>query len=572
MSAPLFPVQEGPSRKPLSISDLDRWGDQAEMRSKMLVQKLVAEQADLSAVERFSRHHAEPSAPAQEKYYRDLIPLSRPGPGEQYAFEVDLDACSGCKACVTACHNLNGLDPGETWRSVGVLYSPREDTPFQQTVTTACHHCAEPGCLKGCPVAAYEKDPVTGIVHHLDDQCIGCQYCVMMCPYEVPQYSQTRGIVRKCDMCQGRLSDGEAPACVQSCPNEAIRIRVVSRAETADRAANGIFLPDAPDPGLTQPTTRYVTGRRVPRPMEAGSHHQTKVQPPHAPLVVMLVLTQIGIGLMSAQFAASFFGVFTREVAAMMAVSGFLVFQAGLAASVFHLGQPLKAWRFFLGLRTSWLSREILVFGLFSAVAAAYVGSLLLPLLPTAWTRGLPWESATLENVLGTGMVATGLAGVFCSVMVYDRTGRTFWRGPLTAPRFFGTVVMFGLSGLVLFAAFLGSNHEEVRYFALLLVLLRCLKLSGELSLFRHLHNGPLTQMKRTALLLAGPLRSVVLFRMVCGVGGGILLPLWILWTGEGVVLAALSLVLCLASELTERALFFRAVSPDKMPGGIATP
>jgi NAD(P)H-dependent nitrite reductase small subunit len=54
-------------------------------------------------------------------YYRDLIPLTQPGPDEQFAFEVDLNACSGCKACVTACHSLNGLEEEETWRSVGLL-------------------------------------------------------------------------------------------------------------------------------------------------------------------------------------------------------------------------------------------------------------------------------------------------------------------------------------------------------------------------------------------------------------------------------------------------------------------
>ena len=49
----------------------------------------------------------------------------------------------------------------------------------------------------------------------------------MMCPYEVPQYSSTLGIVRKCDMCSQRLGVGEAPACVQACPNQAIRIAIV---------------------------------------------------------------------------------------------------------------------------------------------------------------------------------------------------------------------------------------------------------------------------------------------------------------------------------------------------------
>src|SRR4030095_7765056 len=203
----------------------------------------------------------------------------------QYAFEVDLDQCSGCKACVTACHSLNGLDDDETWRSVGRLTSTDWRSPLHQVVTTACHHCVDPGCLNGCPVLAYDKDPVTGIVRHLDDQCIGCQYCVMKCPYDVPQYSRTRGIVRKCDMCSSRLAVGEAPACVQACPNEAISITVVEqskvrgryrdlpgsqRMETRGRvpAANA-FLPASPTPAITLPTTRYVSWRALPTDLTA---------------------------------------------------------------------------------------------------------------------------------------------------------------------------------------------------------------------------------------------------------------------------------------------------------------
>src|SRR4029079_17481795 len=200
-----------------------------------LVDAYLARQRELTAVEAFARFHGRAeadalAAPAQAKYYRDLIPLTAPGPGQQYAFEVDLDACSGCKACVVACHSLNGLDEDETWRAVGLLVGGTPQDPVLQHVTSACHHCLEPACMDGGPVLAYEKDPVTGIVRHLDDQCIGCQYCVLKCPYEVPQYSARLGIVRKCDMCHERLASGEAPACVQSCPSTAIRISIVDNA------------------------------------------------------------------------------------------------------------------------------------------------------------------------------------------------------------------------------------------------------------------------------------------------------------------------------------------------------
>src|SRR2546421_196995 len=80
-----------------------------------LLASLLAEQQQLTAVEHFANPHDQDKLPAQPRYYRDLIPTSLPGRDEHFAFEVDLDACSGCKACVPACHNLNGLEPQETW-------------------------------------------------------------------------------------------------------------------------------------------------------------------------------------------------------------------------------------------------------------------------------------------------------------------------------------------------------------------------------------------------------------------------------------------------------------------------
>jgi len=137
-----------------------------------LLDDYLREQQELTAVERFARRH---DSPGEHGRYRDLLPARPPGPGQQYAFEVDLDACTSCKACVTACHNLNGLDDGETWRSVGLLHGGSVAAPVLQAVTTACHHCLDPACMTGCPVGAYTKHPVTGIIEHLDDQCIGCQ-------------------------------------------------------------------------------------------------------------------------------------------------------------------------------------------------------------------------------------------------------------------------------------------------------------------------------------------------------------------------------------------------------------
>ena len=173
---------------------------------------VLHDQQTLTAVDRFAKKHDGAELPVGLRTYRELIPAAKPGAGQQYAFDVDLDLCTGCKACVTGCHNLNGLDDNEVWRTVGLLHGGTTKGPVQQTVTTACHHCLDPACMNGCPVKAYEKDPVTGIVKHLDDQCIGCQYCIFMCPYDAPKFNKELGIVRKCDMCSDRLAVDEAPA------------------------------------------------------------------------------------------------------------------------------------------------------------------------------------------------------------------------------------------------------------------------------------------------------------------------------------------------------------------------
>jgi formate dehydrogenase iron-sulfur subunit len=312
----------------------------------LLIEDLLHEQQLLTPVARFSLKHESGDLPAQAKYYQDLIPLSEPKEGQQYAFAVDLDACTGCKACVTACHNLNGLDDEETWRDVGVLFGGTPAEPVQLTVTTACHHCVDPACMNGCPVKAYDKDPKTGIVRHLDDQYIGCSYCILKCPYNVPKHSKKRGIVRKCDMCSSRLAVGEAPACVQACPNEAIRITIVDKKQiTAERRQKNSFLPSAPESDYTLPTTRYFSAKKLPANMRPADFYKIKPEHSHLPLVVMLVLTQLSVGAFSFALALRllFPAPLIRAVTPFHSVVALLLGLLALGASTMHLGRPLYA-------------------------------------------------------------------------------------------------------------------------------------------------------------------------------------------------------------------------------------
>jgi formate dehydrogenase iron-sulfur subunit len=390
-------------------------------REFSIIDLALADQRDMSAAERFS--NLSEADRTVKTVYRNLIPLTRPKTGEQYAFVVDMDRCSGCKACVSACHSLNGLEEGEMWRSVGTIIG--EESPYLQTVTSSCHHCVDPACAAGCPVHAYEKDASTGIVRHLDDQCIGCQYCVLKCPYDVPKYSKTKGIVRKCDMCHSRLAVGEAPACAQACPHQAIRIEIVggNHIRAAGAALGARMIAGAFPSSYTLPTTKYISAKDSPSRIRSACTDSLRLEDPHWPLIWMLVLTQMSVGV---NLVSSFL-LLTNNSAPIPALllSSNLTLIVGLITSVFHLGRPLKAWRAFLGWRRSWMSREILAFTVYATLTALF---LFLP-------RNLALALVT---------VLAGLGCVFASAMIYVDTRRPGWSAKSVFPSFFGTTLLLG--------------------------------------------------------------------------------------------------------------------------------
>src|ERR1700676_318906 len=152
-----------------------------------------------------SRHHIPPEL---ETGAQPLIPARPLEAGEQYRFHFDMTKCIGCKCCVVACNEQNGNPAAINWRRVGEVEGGYYPNTQRYHLSMGCNHCLEPSCLIACPVEAYTKDPITGVVLHSADTCIGCQYCVWNCSYGVPQYNPERGVVGKCDMCHNRLGDG----------------------------------------------------------------------------------------------------------------------------------------------------------------------------------------------------------------------------------------------------------------------------------------------------------------------------------------------------------------------------
>ncbi|EMI15926.1 molybdopterin oxidoreductase, iron sulfur subunit [Rhodopirellula maiorica SM1] len=544
-----------------------------------LVEQLLAEQQSLSAVEQFSStHDSEASAaPAQARYYRSLMPASPPAPGQQYSFDVDLDQCSGCKACVVACHTMNGLDEDESWRRVGTLTIGEPETPRIQHVTTACHHCEDPGCLNGCPVKAYEKDPQTGIVRHLDDQCIGCKYCTMMCPYEVPQYSERLGIVRKCDMCHQRLSAGEAPACVQSCPNEAISIVVVNTAETEfasdDRIAAG-----APVSTITKPTTNYRSeygsATKNAAPQDIGVDH---VAESHWPLAVMLVATQVSVGMIFIERLAATLAWVSGHDHSVMAtrsilLAALLIGGVGLNIASLHLGQPLRAWRVFLGLKTSWLSREAVVLGKYVGLLTAATALYWLPVfsdyIPQSIQQWIPAWAASLTLVMA---IVVGAAGLFSSAMIYIATRRQIWRSSRTLIRFMGTAVVAGAIGVLPLLILQG----ESRFISVAITMFALITLASKAAWEWSVHLNPNGRGdaydRRSRRLVRQSLSRLARYRMLaantslgllCVVAAATFVSPW---TAAAFAIAAG--LIAIGGEIAERLLYFMSVVYDRMPG-----
>lgn len=593
---PIFSDETRPDGEPLAsgaaVDDFDS-----------LLQRLVNEQSTLSAAETFSRWHDEKVSieaevdhtakamhtPAFQSHYFSLMPVAPPRHGEQYAFEVDLDACSGCKACVVACHNLNNLESDETWRKVGWLTSYTANLPIVQHLTTACHHCVEPACLTGCPVQAYVKDDETGIVKHLDDQCFGCKYCTMMCPYEVPQYSHTLGIVRKCDMCSQRLAHGEAPACVQACPNQAIRIRVIDKHEALEGSDRSL-LPTAPCSSITKPTTRFLSTRLsdgvqpslnslnqvntakawTPANAQFVSSEAASDQPSsgHLPLVGMLILTQASVGLWLILTVLFLMGNLNATELKLPVVIASVVGTIGVHLALLHLGRPWLAYRAILGWRTSWLSREAIAFGIYLFLAGSIATGLLYADLE---------EPTYVTQVLKYGMLLTtsvGLLAVYCSAMIYVATQRRVWNATRTLTGFFATTVALGLGSFALFE----FNIEFTRLVAVAFSI-ACVSLIPQfIDVMRHkkfLHSTSIEQQVASQfdyLMRSGKILSTQLTRSWKSMWG-----LWILGTiGSSFVfeqpfwmlIFTYFSVACLFGALAlNRWLYFRAVATARMPG-----
>ncbi|MCP4287660.1 MAG: hydrogenase 2 operon protein HybA [Gammaproteobacteria bacterium] len=160
----------------------------------------------------------------------------------------DSTLCVGCKACVSKCKEVNGMPPvierdengwdsardlsGDTLNVIKVYKNGTAQVKDQEVdgfcfEKRSCMHCVDPGCVSVCPCTAMRHNPVTGIVTHHPDVCIGCRNCMVGCPYNVPQfeYNEVFGQIQKCQMCNQagveRIDKGQMTGCAEACPTGA---------------------------------------------------------------------------------------------------------------------------------------------------------------------------------------------------------------------------------------------------------------------------------------------------------------------------------------------------------------
>jgi len=165
-------------------------------------------------------------------------------PPEAVGILYDATVCIGCKVCQVACKENNEM-PAEHTAREGIWDDPidlssktlniiktykngtgeAKDTEINgfSFIKRHCMHCVDPSCVSACPVSALKKDPRDGVVSYNKDACIGCRYCQIACPYNIPKFEFDKPFprIRKCQLCNHRYKDGKFSACCEFCPTGA---------------------------------------------------------------------------------------------------------------------------------------------------------------------------------------------------------------------------------------------------------------------------------------------------------------------------------------------------------------
>jgi Fe-S-cluster-containing dehydrogenase component len=187
--------------------------------------------------------------------------VPRTAPPDAVGMLYDTTLCIGCKACVVACNEANGLPPdpgasdgryqapaGLNARTKNIIKRTDGDGPGS-FVKIQCMHCVDPACANACMLGALKKREF-GIVSYDVSLCVGCRYCQMACPFNVPAFEWQNAFtpkIVKCELCRHRLAEGREPACTEVCPRKAVifgrRTELLAEAHRRLEASPGRYVP-----------------------------------------------------------------------------------------------------------------------------------------------------------------------------------------------------------------------------------------------------------------------------------------------------------------------------------------
>jgi len=150
-------------------------------------------------------------------------------PDDAVGMLYDATRCIGCRACVTACKKANNLplemydppnDLNGTTKNIIKIYNEGDTTTYMKG---QCMHCLDPACVRACMVGSFKKREF-GIVTWDPSRCIGCRYCQVACPYNIPKFQWDTPVPKivKCEMCVHLIKGGSQPGCCAACPKEAV--------------------------------------------------------------------------------------------------------------------------------------------------------------------------------------------------------------------------------------------------------------------------------------------------------------------------------------------------------------
>lgn len=150
----------------------------------------------------------------------------------------DTTLCIGCKACVVKCKEIGGLPPDVDGYGEGLYDAPEDLNEYTRNiiklykggggddysyVKQQCMHCIDPACVNACMLGALHKTKF-GVVAYEQTRCVGCRYCQIACPFNIPKFEWSRKDAKivKCDFCIDRLLEGREPGCTEVCPRDAV--------------------------------------------------------------------------------------------------------------------------------------------------------------------------------------------------------------------------------------------------------------------------------------------------------------------------------------------------------------